>query len=59
MNSPNRLTDLLCQNTAAYEYFYSLPPAIQTALQTQSISSFQELRDAAATVSLDDRPKAF
>ncbi|MEA5142835.1 MAG: hypothetical protein VB023_04560 [Oscillibacter sp.] len=54
------LTDLLNRDPSAYEYFYSLSPSIQTTLQEQgSIGSFSALREAAATVSLDEQPKAF
>ncbi|NLU23329.1 MAG: hypothetical protein GXW99_01135 [Clostridiales bacterium] len=54
------LTDLLNRDPSAYEYFYSLPPAMQTSLQQQGqICSLKALRDAVATVSLDERPRAF
>ena len=59
MNSFDSLTDLLNQDGRAYEYFYSLSPEIQTALQAQPVHTFAQLRDAAATVSLDMGPKAF
>ena len=43
------LTDLLNNDPAAYEYFYGLPPEMQTALQQQGgIRSLSQLRQAAA-----------
>ena len=46
------LTDLLNNDPAAYEYFYGLPPEMQTALQQQGgIRSLSQLRQG--------RPGAF
>ena len=43
------LTDLLNNDPAAYEYFYALPPEMQTALQQHGgIRSLSQLRQAAA-----------
>ena len=39
------LTDLLDQDLTAWEYFQTLPPAVQTALRREgSASSFEELQ---------------
>ena len=54
------LTDLLNNDPAAYEYFYGLPPEMQTALQQQGgIRSLSQLRQAAADEQLQRRPGAF
>ncbi len=39
------LTDLLDQDLTAWEYFQTLPPAVQTALRREDgASSFEELQ---------------
>lgn len=39
------LTDLLDQDLTAWEYFQTLPPAVQTALRREDgVSSFEELQ---------------
>ena len=54
------LTDLLNNDPAAYEYFYALPPEMQTALQQHGgIRSLSQLRQAAADEQLQRRPGAF
>ena len=56
--TPN-LTDLLNSNATAYEYFYALPPQMQTLLRCRDIRSFPELKQAAAEIDLNWRPKTF
>ena len=54
------LTDLLNNDPAAYEYFYALPPEMQTALQQHGrIRSLSQLRQAAPDEQLQRRPGAF
>ena len=54
------LTDLLNNDPAAYEYFYALPPEMQTALQQHGgIRSLSQLRQAAADEQIQRRPGAF
>ena len=43
------LTELLDQDTSAYEYFHALPPDVQEKLKREDdISSFAELQSKAA-----------
>lgn len=54
------LTDLLNNDSAAYEYFYALPAEMQTALRQQgSVHSLAQLKEAAADQQLHRRPQAF
>ena len=53
------LTDLLNSDPAAYEYFYSLSPQVQTLLQSRDIHTYSQLKDAVASISYDKRPRAF
>ena len=55
----SNLTDLLNQNTAAYELFYALTPQMQELLQERDISSLDQLRQAVADLEAHDRPAAF
>ena len=51
------LTDLLNNDPAAYEYFYALPPEMQTALQQHGgIRSLSQLRQ---DEQIQRRPGAF
>ena len=53
------LTDLLNNDTAAYNYFYELSPQTQALLQQRDIRCIDELRQAAVDVDMEQRPKAF
>lgn len=54
------LTDLLNNEAAAYEYFYALPPDMQTRLQQKrNIRDLRQLKQAAADMAAHDRPVAF
>lgn len=54
------LTDLLNNEAGAYEYFYALPPQMQTALrQRGDICSLSQLRAAAADAKALHRPPVF
>lgn len=54
------LNDLLNNEERAYEYFYTLPPHMQTALrQRGDIRSLSQLRAAAADAKMLDRPQVF
>lgn len=45
------LTDLLDNDMTSYEYFYSLPNNIRNSLFEQEISTFEELVQAANSIS--------
>ena len=53
------LTDLLNSDPAAYEYFYSLSPQVQTLLQSRDIHTYSQLKDAVASIAYNKRPGAF
>ena len=53
------LTDLLNSDAAAYEFFFALPPQTQDLLQRRDIRCLDDLKQAAADVGLDRRPRAF
>lgn len=54
------LTDLLNNESAAYDYFYALSPEMQTKLQQRGrIRDIQQLKAAAADIEAHDRPAAF
>lgn len=59
MKYSRNLTDLLNSDPQAYEFFYALPPQTQNQLQSQDIRCMQELKEAAADVGLNERPKIF
>ena len=59
MKFSNDLTDLLNSDPAAYEFFYALPPETQNELQSRDIRCMPELREAAAEIGLERRPKIF
>ena len=44
------LSDLLDQDLTAYEYFQTLPPEIQRALNRQEITTFDELQARAGAL---------
>lgn len=56
--TPN-LTDLLNSNATAYEYFYALTPQTQTLLRCRDIRNFEELKQAAADIDINRRPRTF
>lgn len=53
------LTDLLNNDPAAYEYFYSLSPQVQELLQSRDIHSFSQLKDAVSSIAVERRPQTF
>ncbi|MBQ3534464.1 MAG: hypothetical protein IJA56_04835 [Clostridia bacterium] len=53
------LTDLLNRNAAAYEFFYSLSPALQQQLRSCDIHTLPELHRAADNLTITRRPPAF
>ena len=53
------LTDLLNRNAAAYEFFYSLSPALQQQLRSRDIHTLPELYRAADNLTITRRPPAF
>lgn len=54
------LTDLLNNEERAYEYFYALPPSMQTTLrQRGDICSLAQLRAAVADAKMMHRPQIF
>lgn len=54
------LTDLLNNEAAAYDYFYALPPEMQTRLQQRrDIRDLRQLKQAAADIQTNSRPAAF
>ena len=55
----NRLTDLLNNDPAAYNYFYALSPRMQEQLRAKDIATLDELREAVTTLDMDRRPAAF
>lgn len=44
------LSDLLDQDLTAYEYFQTLPPDVQKALNRQEITTFDELQARAGAL---------
>lgn len=53
------LTDLLNNDPAAYEYFFSLSPQVQELLQSRDIHSFSQLKDAVSSIAVERRPRTF
>ena len=51
------LTDLLNNDPQAYSYFYALSPKMQTDLRHRDIRCMEELRTAAAELTLEQRPQ--
>lgn len=51
------LTDLLNNDPQAYSYFYALSPQMQTDLRRRDIRCMDELRTAAAELTLEHRPQ--
>lgn len=51
------LTDLLNNDPQAYSYFYALSPQMQTDLRRRDIRCMEELRSAAAELTLEQRPQ--
>lgn len=51
------LTDLLNNDPQAYSYFYALSPQMQTDLRRRDIRCMDELRDAAAELTTEQRPQ--
>ena len=55
-----KLTDLLNNEAAAYDYFYALSPEMQTRLQQRrDIRDLRQLKQAAADIQTNSRPAAF
>lgn len=44
------LSDLLDEDITSYEFFYSLPVAVQQELRRREISTFAELQEQAAHI---------
>lgn len=53
------LTDLLNCDPQSNQYFYQLTPQMQTMLQDRDIRCFDELKQAAEDVLIEERPKVF
>ncbi|MBQ9393120.1 MAG: hypothetical protein IJU18_03910 [Oscillospiraceae bacterium] len=53
------LTDLVNNDAAAYEYFYSLPPKLQEQLRSHRLTSLDQLRRAVDDITLQSRPEVF
>ena len=53
------LTDLLNNDPAAYEYFYSLSAQVQVLLQSRDIHTFSQLKDAVSSIAVEKRPRIF
>ncbi len=53
------LTDLLNNDGAAYDYFYSLAPKTQELLRSRTVRSLDQLRHAVDDIRTDQRPDVF
>lgn len=52
------ITDFLNNDPQAYSYFYALSPQMQTDLRRRDIRCMEELRTAAAELTMEQRPQA-
>ncbi|MBR5572584.1 MAG: hypothetical protein IKV99_08120 [Oscillospiraceae bacterium] len=50
------LEDVLNNDARAYQYYYDLPPRVQTLLQMKDISSFAQLQQEVAEMEQKRRP---
>lgn len=50
------LEDVLNNDARAYQYYYDLPPRMQTLLQMKDIQSFAQLQQEVAQIEEKSRP---